>query len=84
MESLSRLSIKIPGNIMCCADISRRNKADENTFCSMVSQLVIRGILHPLKPCRARMSHLNIRVCREMQLLFSLSVLNMDPNDTRL
>lgn len=29
MESLSRLSIKITGNIMCCADISRRNKTDK-------------------------------------------------------
>lgn len=29
MESLSRLSIKITGNIMCCADISRRNKTDQ-------------------------------------------------------
>lgn len=29
MESLSRLSIEITGNIMCCADISRRNKTDK-------------------------------------------------------
>lgn len=32
MESLSRLSIKITGNIMCCADISRRNKTDKKTL----------------------------------------------------
>lgn len=49
MESLSHLAIKITGNIMCCADISRRNKADKNTFCSMVFQLAIPGILHPPK-----------------------------------
>lgn len=56
MESLSRLSIKITGNIMCCADISRRNKADKNAICLMVSQLVICGILHALKPRRAWIS----------------------------
>ena len=66
MESLSHLSIKMTGNIMCCADISRRNKTDKNAFCSMVSPLVIRGILHPLKTCEAWMNYLNIMFHRKI------------------